>query len=119
MQAAFTLDLHSSEGAHDSVDFSIDVTQVPAQLVIDGAALEHGVVRGEQTLIEFEVFNNGQETAESVTVQLPPLPRMKHSENISGKFLLVTRIKTVPMSMRRPRSIGTLLRTRSAALTSN
>ena len=72
----FNLKLNSTEGASDTVDFNVNVTDIPASLVLDTSNLERGLTRGEQTFVEFVVFNAGQEAAESVLVQLPPLPWM-------------------------------------------
>src|SRR5262249_30822549 len=72
----FQVGIHSDEGASDSVAFDVVSSPVAAHLVINDSALKTGVVvdplLGAQKLVELTIENTGQQTANDVTIVLPP-----------------------------------------------
>ncbi len=73
----FVVQFTSAEGA--KADLTIDyVVELPqARLVATPRALETGMVRGRQTLVEFEVVNTGGADSGPLNITLPEIPWLK------------------------------------------
>ncbi len=73
----FVVEITSAEGAKAelTVDYMVELPQ--PRLVATPRALESGMVRGRQTLVEFEVVNTGGADSGPLNLTLPDIPWLK------------------------------------------
>ena len=74
VQGRFGLRVSSSEGAQLSIPVDFIVAPPTAQLLAQPASLERGMLRGAQTLVSFEVVNQGGVASGDLAVALPVVP---------------------------------------------
>ncbi len=71
---SFTIRVTSAEGAVALLKVNAHVSPLVPHLAATPASLSAGMLRGEQTLVEFEVTNDGGATSQAVQVQIPSVP---------------------------------------------
>lgn len=76
-QAEIVLRITSAEGALLDVPLNVNVIPLVAQLVANPGFLNRGMVRGEQTFVEFDVRNIGGAAVGELAIVLPDVPWMK------------------------------------------
>lgn len=102
---SFTLEIVSDQLASDGLDSSVEARPIPVQLVYDEGVLSRELIADEQTFIEFEIFNAGQETAEGLGIALPPLSWMtlanaaQIGDLAGGESAVVTFVLTPPENL--------------------
>jgi hypothetical protein len=75
-QVKFSATATSIEGARLTVPFQVSVVPLVAQLNADPGYLARGMVRGQQTVVSFDVVNSGGASSGDLTVRLPDLSWM-------------------------------------------
>ncbi len=70
-ESAATLVFAGTQGASATVNFDITVIPGTPKLLSDPGYLEYGMLRGRQSLYEFEVSNMGGAAAENLQVMIP------------------------------------------------
>jgi CARDB/Immunoglobulin domain len=76
LQSSFTLQLASAEGVVLDVPLSVTVTPPQPQLVVSPTQLRTSMLVGGQTVVQFEVANNGGADSGTLAVALPSVPWM-------------------------------------------
>jgi len=74
LQGSFNILIQTTEGARLRVPVNFTVAPPTAQLVANPASLERGMVRGGQTLVSFDVINQGGVPSGDLSVALPVVP---------------------------------------------
>jgi hypothetical protein len=74
LNGSSSIQITSHEGVGASVPLSISVTPLTANLVSNPGYLRSGMLRGEQTLVTFEVTNTGGAASGLLHVEIPDLP---------------------------------------------
>ena len=75
-QVKFSATATSAEGAQLTVPFQVSVVPLVAQLNADPGYLARGMVRGQQTVVSFDVVNSGGASSGDLTVRLPEMSWM-------------------------------------------
>ncbi len=70
------VDLSSTEGATERLVLPVEIAPLTPRFVASPPSLSAGMIRGEQTIVEFDVTNTGGITSGELTVTLPDLPWM-------------------------------------------
>jgi hypothetical protein len=70
-QDTFSINVNSDQGVTTTLPISINVKQNLPQLIADVNQLNSGMLRGEQTFVEFEISNNGGAETGNIQVMLP------------------------------------------------
>jgi hypothetical protein len=73
-QGSFNILVQTTEGARLRIPVNFTVAPPTAQLVASPASLEHGMLRGAQTLVSFDVINQGGVPSGDLAVALPVAP---------------------------------------------
>jgi hypothetical protein len=76
-QDTFNINLTSAEGVSTTLPVTINLRRIVPHLVANTNLLSNGMLRGQQTPIEFEVTNNGGIATGEVKVILPDAPWLK------------------------------------------
>ncbi|BDA73780.1 hypothetical protein CAL7716_079460 [Calothrix sp. PCC 7716] len=76
-QDTFNIKLTSAEGVTASLPVSVNLERIVPRLVASTNLVSSGMLRGNQTLVEFEVKNEGGAVAENIDVLLPNAPWLK------------------------------------------
>ncbi len=66
----------SAEGATVDIPVQVSILSIGSQLVANPGALEHGMLRGVQTLVSCDLVNLGAAPTGDLSVELPALPWM-------------------------------------------
>ncbi|WP_085316048.1 Ig-like domain-containing protein [Derxia lacustris] len=104
-----TLTLDTDQGAHDSASLLASTAPAAAHLVVSDDGLDRGVLRGDQTVVSFNLTNAGGEDATGVVVQLPGLPwmRLAGDDNLGVLHAGETRTVTLLLSPDDAAALGT------------
>ncbi|MGB5593786.1 MAG: Calx-beta domain-containing protein, partial [Crocosphaera sp.] len=70
-QDTFSINVNSDQGVTASLPVTVNVKQLVPQLIADVNPLNTGMLRGEQTFVEFEISNNGGAETGNIQVMLP------------------------------------------------
>ena len=73
-QISFSALITTAEGAQLALPVNVTLAPLEAELAANPAYLERGMVRGQQTLVAFDVLNGGGADTGALNVQLPDLP---------------------------------------------
>lgn len=73
-RGSFALLVRSAEGASLRVPVSFEITPPTARLLAEPGTLDRGLVRGNQTLVSFDVLNEGGVDTGALSVGLPVVP---------------------------------------------
>ena len=73
-QSTVSVQFTSGEGAVASLTYSVQVIPLTPELAVYPAALESGMMRGQTTLVSFEVFNKGGKATPELSVLIPQAP---------------------------------------------
>ncbi|WP_103123724.1 Calx-beta domain-containing protein, partial [Nostoc cycadae] len=76
-QDTFNIKLTSAEGVTATLPVSVDLERIVPRLVASTNLVSSGMLRGNQTAVEFEVKNEGGAGAENIEVLLPDAPWLK------------------------------------------
>ena len=68
---SFDINLTSTEGVTASLPVTVDLERIVPRLVADAGKITSGMLRGEQTIIEFELTNEGGAATGDIQLQLP------------------------------------------------
>lgn len=73
-QSTVSVQFISGQGAAASLTYSVQVIPLTPELAVYPAALESGMIRGQTTLVSFEVFNKGGKETPALSVLIPQAP---------------------------------------------
>jgi len=76
-QDTFNIKLTSAEGVTASLPVSVDLERIVPRLVASTNIVSSGMLRGNQTAVEFDVKNEGGAVAKDIEVLLPDAPWLK------------------------------------------
>jgi hypothetical protein len=76
-QDTFNIKLTSTEGATAVLPVNVNLERIVPRLVASTNLVSSGMLRGDQTVVEFEVTNEGGGIAENIEVLLPDVPWLK------------------------------------------
>ena len=76
-QDTFNIKLTSAEGATAVLPVNVNLERIVPRLVASTNLVSSGMLRGDQTFVEFEVTNEGGAVAENIEVLLPDAPWLK------------------------------------------
>ena len=74
LHSAFTIHLTSSEGAVLDVPVTVNVNPLLPHLALSGGQLSASMLRGAQTIVQFDVINHGGAPSSPLTINLPSVP---------------------------------------------
>jgi hypothetical protein len=74
LQSSFTIHLTSNEGAALDVPVAVKVNPLLPHLVLSGGQLNASMLRGAQTIVRFDVVNQGGAATGPLTINLPSIP---------------------------------------------
>ncbi len=103
--ATFVLHITSAEGATLDVPGSASITPLRPQLVATPAFLARGMLRDTQTVVSFEVSNNGGAPSGDLRVTLPPIPWLALISASNVSSLLPGQKTTVTLALNPPANL--------------
>ncbi len=98
--------VRTSEGATNVVSFFITVESLRARLVANPSPLLAGMVRGDQTIVEFEVSNTGGATSGPVSILLPAIPWLRVVSTNTLAPLVPGATNRIALQLTPPESLG-------------
>ncbi|MBM4074892.1 MAG: hypothetical protein FJ267_04535, partial [Planctomycetes bacterium] len=79
--------LTSAEGATLEIPLTVTVVNKAAELTVDPGNLSAGMLRGEQTIVRFQVTNTGSEASGPIELRLPELPWLTAATSVLPSLL--------------------------------
>ncbi|MBD2492629.1 Calx-beta domain-containing protein, partial [Aulosira sp. FACHB-615] len=76
-QDTFNIKLTSAEGVTTTLPIAVNLERIVPRLVASSNLLSSGMLKGNQTVVEFDVTNEGGAIAEDIQVLLPDAPWLK------------------------------------------
>ncbi|MEA5510192.1 Calx-beta domain-containing protein [Crocosphaera sp. UHCC 0190] len=99
LRDTFEIEVTTAEGVTSRIPVTVDVNPLRSQLVASLSPLDAGMLRGDQTIVEFTLTNTGSLASGNIDVLLPDVPWLSLATNTTIPTLDPNESTTVTLTL--------------------